>query len=83
MFNLSSSILLAKSESQRPFGVRSCSHLNFIMCTITSYLKLIYKRPLDKIESSELRFFSNHHIQHITKLSLFNLILIEQKDALI
>ena len=57
MFNLSSSILLAKSESQRPFGVRSCSHLNFIMCTITSCLKLIYKRPLKKIESSELRFF--------------------------
>ena len=83
MFNLSSSILLA-SLNPKDLLVLEVAHISiFIMSTITYCLKLIYKRPLKKIESSELRFFSNHHIQHITKLSLFNLILIEQKDTLI
>lgn len=79
MFNLSSSILLA-SLNPKDLLVLEVAHISiFIMSTITYCLKLIYKRPLKKIESSELRFFSNHHIQHITKLSLFNLILIDKR----
>ena len=58
MFNLSSSILLA-SLNPKDLLVLEVAHISiFIMSTITYCLKLIYKRPLKKIESSELRFFS-------------------------
>lgn len=57
MLNSSSSIPLAKSESQRPFVVISCSHHNFYrMCTIMYCLKLIYKKPLKKIEYNDLDY---------------------------